>query len=61
MTEQEKPKMGEGILHPGARPMNVYVGEDGCMYLCDTDIDPDKPLKDQACWSCDKVIFTRGG
>jgi len=41
--------------------MEVYVDDDGVMYLCDKDIDPNKPLKDQACWTCDKVLFTRGG
>ncbi len=63
MTDQnqEKPKMGEGILHESARPMKVYIGDDGVMYLCDKDIDPDKPLKGQACWTCDQVLFTRGG
>ena len=23
-------------------------------------IDPNKPLKDQVCWTCDKILFTRG-
>lgn len=58
---QEKPKMGKGVLHESARPMKVYIGDDGIMYLCDKDIDPDKPLKGQACWTCDQVLFTRGG
>ena len=63
MTEekQEKPRLGHGIYHPSARPMKVLVDDDGVMYLCDKDIDPDKPLKEQACWTCDKVVFTRGG
>ena len=63
MTEKkkEKPVLGAGVYHPGARPMEVYVDDDGIMYLCDKDIDPNKPLKDQACWTCDKVLFTRGG
>ena len=63
MTEkkQEKPKLGEGILHESARPMRVYIGDDGVMYLCDKDVDRNKPLKEQACWTCDQVLFTRGG
>lgn len=63
MTEkkQEKPKLGEGILHEGARPMKVYIGDDGVMYLCDKDVDRNKSLKEQACWTCDQVLFTRGG
>ncbi len=61
MSEQNQKKtIGEGIVHPSARPMKVYVDENGVMYLCDKDIDPTKPLKDQACWTCDQVLFTRG-
>ena len=59
--KEEKPALGEGVVHPGARPMKVYVADDGIMYLCDKDINPQKPLKDQACWTCDQVLFTRGG
>ncbi len=59
--EQKKPKLGDGVYHPGTRPMKVYVDDDGIMYLCNKDIDPKKPLKDQACWTCDQVLFTRGG
>jgi hypothetical protein len=60
-TEQEKKELGHGIYHPDARVMNVYVDDDGVMYLCDTNINPDMPLKDQACWTCDQVLFSRGG
>jgi len=60
-AKQEEAKMGAGIYNPGARPMKVYVDDDGVMYLCDKDVDRSKPLKDQACWTCDKVLFTRGG
>jgi len=56
----EKPILGKGIYHPSARPMKVYV-DAGIMYLCDEKIDPQRPLKEQACWTCDKVLFTRGG
>ena len=63
MTEQkqEKSKMGEGIFHESARPMKIYVDKKGVMYLCDKDIDPNKSLKSQACWTCDKILFERGG
>lgn len=62
MTEKKEqlPRLGEGVLHESARPMRVYVGDDGIMYLCDKDVDRDKPLKEQACWTCDQVLFTRG-
>ncbi|HHE46565.1 MAG TPA: hypothetical protein ENL08_02535 [Bacteroidetes bacterium] len=58
---KEEVKLGGGVYHPGARPMKVYVDDDGIMYLCDKEIDPNMPLKDQACWTCDMVQFTRGG
>jgi len=58
--KEEEQKLGSGIFHPGARPMKVFVDDDGIMYLCDKDIDPNKSLKEQACWTCDKVLFTRG-
>ncbi len=58
---KEKPKLGEGLMHPSARPMKVYVDDNGVMYLCDKDINPDRPLREQACWTCDQVLFTRGG
>ena len=60
-TKQEEVKLGKGVHHPGVRPMKVYVDDDGVMYLCDADIDPSKPLNEQACWTCDQVQFTRGG
>jgi hypothetical protein len=59
--ETKKKKLGDGVLNPGARPMMVYVDDNGVMYLCDRDVDLSKPLKDQACWTCDMVQFTRGG
>lgn len=60
-NEKEKKTVGEGVYHPSARPMKVYVDDNGIMYLCDKDIDPDKPLADQACWTLDMVQFSRGG
>jgi hypothetical protein len=59
--EQDKPLFGHGVYHPSARPMQVLVDDDGVLYLCDEDIDPNRPFKDQACWTCDQVLFTRGG
>ena len=61
MEAKKEEKLGNGIYHSGARAMKVYVDDDGIMYLCDKDIDPNQPLKEQACWTCDKVLFTRGG
>ncbi len=62
MEEKTKEKkLGDGVYHPSARPMKVYVDDTGIMYLCDKDIDSERPLKDQSCWSLDLVQFTRGG
>ena len=58
---EKQPKLGSGVYHPSARPMRVYVDDDGIMYLCDKAVDPNKPMKEQACWTCDQVLFTRGG
>jgi len=45
--------------HHAARPMKVVVAEDGCTWLCDADVDESKGLKEQGCWSCGDVAFTR--
>lgn len=60
-AKEKKSRLGHGVYHPSARPMKVYVDDDGVIYLCDKNIDPLKPLKEQGCWTCDKVLFTRGG
>ena len=57
--EEKKTVLGHGIYHPGARPMQVYVAEDGCWWLCDKGIDPKKDLEKQGCWRCKDMAFTR--
>jgi hypothetical protein len=57
--EQKKPVLGHGIIHPGARPMQVYFDKDGCWWLCDKGIDPNKDLLKQGCWRCKDMAFTR--
>jgi hypothetical protein len=56
---QEKPEVGHGVYHPGARPMRVFLDEDGCLWLCDKGIDPDKGFMEQGCWRCKDLAFTR--
>ncbi len=46
-------------LHKAARPMKVVVGENGCTWLCDADVDESKDLEEQGCWRCADVAFTR--
>jgi hypothetical protein len=39
--------------------MKVVVAEDGCTWLCDANVDEGKDLKEQGCWNCKDVAFTR--
>ena len=57
--KEKKPILGHGIFHPGARPMQVYIAEDGCWWLCDKGIDPKKNFEKQGCWRCKDLAFTR--
>jgi streptogramin lyase len=45
--------------HRAARPMKVVVDPDGCTWLCDASVDEGKDLKEQGCWNCKDVAFTR--
>jgi hypothetical protein len=45
--------------HHAARPMKVVLDDDGCRWLCDADVDEDKDLKEQGCWRCGDLAFTR--
>jgi len=45
--------------HLAARPMKVVVDDDGCRWLCDADVDERKDLKEQGCWRCGDLAFTR--
>lgn len=54
-----KPVYGQGILHPGARPMQVFKDVDGELWLCDKGIDTGKSFVLQGCWRCRDLAFTR--
>jgi hypothetical protein len=58
-TNQEKQILGQGIFHQSARPMQILVDKDGCIWVCDKPVDPDKSLREQACWRCSDMAFTR--
>ncbi len=45
--------------HKAARPMKVVVAETGCTWLCDINVDESKDLRDQGCWRCAELPFTR--
>lgn len=57
--EREKPIIGHGISHPGARPMQVFKDDEGCLWLCDKGIDPERGFDQQGCWRCRDLAFTR--
>jgi len=57
-TETE---LGHGIVHHGGRHMRMFRDRNGNWWLCNDDADPQKDPKKQGCWSCDQIIFTRGG
>ena len=59
IKKEKKPAYGHGVYHPGARPMQVYVGKDGDWWLCDKGIDKNKDLLKQGCWRCRDMAFTR--
>ena len=45
--------------HKAARPMKVVVDDDGCKWLCDAGVSENKDLKEQGCWRCGDLAFTR--
>ena len=45
--------------HHAARPMKVVVDRDGCRWLCDAGVDESRDLKEQGCWRCGDLAFTR--
>jgi hypothetical protein len=57
--KKENARLGEGIYHPSARPMKVYLDEDGCMWLCDKEFDTRKGFVQEGCWRCRDLAFTR--
>lgn len=57
--KEKKTKYGHGVYHPGARPMQVFLDKDGCMWLCDKGVDPNKSFEKQDCWRCKDIAFTR--
>lgn len=45
--------------HKAARQMKVVVADDGSTWLCDAGVDESKALKEQGCWRCGDLVFTR--
>jgi len=59
-TQNHKlPEIGSGIYHPGARAMQIFTDDEDCLWLCDKGVDPQKGFKEQGCWRCRELPFTR--
>jgi hypothetical protein len=56
---EEKPVIGDGIFHPGARPLQVFKDDQGCLWLCDKGVSLAKGFEEQGCWRCKDLAFTR--
>jgi hypothetical protein len=54
----ETRKIGDGVVHEGARPLRVVRDAAGEPWLCDRDIDPTQDLEAQGCWRCRDLAFT---
>ena len=58
-AKKETPKLGTGIYHPAARPMEVVKDNKGKWWLCDKGADRSHDLEKQGCWACGGRAFTR--
>ncbi len=59
VLEHEDTDRIEPTPHRAARPMKVVVDKNGCIWLCDANVDESKDLKEQGCWRCAEVPFSR--
>jgi hypothetical protein len=47
--------------HAPARPIKYVKDKDGCGWLCDDNVNPERDLRIQGCWRCDEMVFPSGG
>ena len=40
MYEESSPQVGNGIVRPSARPIKIYVDDDGEYWICDKNVYP---------------------
>ncbi len=52
-------RLGSGIIHPSARPLEVVKGAHDEWWLCDKGVDRRRDLAQQGCWRCGERAFTR--
>jgi len=45
--------------HHAARPMKTVKDGEGDLWLCDGDVDESRSLRNQGCWRCAEMAFTR--
>ena len=57
--ESSRGILGNGVYHPGARPLKVVKDPEGGLWICDKDVDPSGDLAEQGCWRCEDLPFTR--
>lgn len=59
-VKEEEAKLGSGVIHPSARPMEVVEDPNHELWLCDKGVDPsNEVLLRQDCWRLRDLAFTR--
>ena len=53
------PTRTEREAHHAARPMKVVADEAGTRWICDKEVDERRDLRQQGCWKCGELAFTR--
>lgn len=61
MTDKDSMSSLDFVPHRPARPIKFVKDKDGDGWLCDTNVDVNKDLKDQGCWRCEEMAFPDGG
>ena len=51
--------LGNGVVHPSGRPMEVVRDDSGDRWLRDKSVDHRRDLRQQGCWRCGEQAFTR--
>lgn len=59
MTEDTQQLTTHYEPHRPARPMTIVKDERGDRWICDKGVDPTKGLREQGCWNCGEMAFSR--
>jgi hypothetical protein len=57
--KNNKPVLGNGVHHDGARPLEVHVDGKGNWWLCDKGTDGNGNFANQGCWNYSEMPFDR--